>query len=160
MTEPGILRESCTRVIFRAVHLTTIFYKEITMDGNFNNEQNDFVTEEYNENANAKQFDQVAPDHLPQAIAKAKLSLELGLIGLIASVGSIFIYFVLNRMMYIMILTPIMPVAGIVSGIAAIKDDRGLPKAYIGIVLSVLSILPAILCVFLFLYEIILYRFL
>ena len=102
----------------------------------------------------------MAPDHLPQAIAKAKLSLELGLIGLIASVGSIFIYFVLNRMMYIMILTPIMPVAGIVSGIAAIKDDRGLPKAYIGIVLSVLSILPAILCVFLFLYEIILYRFL
>ena len=132
MTEPGTLRESCTRVKFRAGHLTTIFYKEITMDGNFNNEQNDFVTEEYSENANAKQFDQVAPDHLPQA----------------------------NRMMYIMILTPIMPVAGIVSGIAAIKDDRGLPKAYIGIVLSVLSILPAILCVFLFLYEIILYRFL
>ena len=34
------------------------------MDGNFNNEQNDFVTEEYTENANAKQFDEVAPDHL------------------------------------------------------------------------------------------------
>ena len=129
------------------------------MDGNFNNEQNDFVTEEYTENTNAKQFDQVAPDHLPQAIGKAKLSFEMGLIALIASIGCIFIYFVLNRMMYIMILLPIMPVAGIVSGIATLKDDRGLPKAYIGIVLSVLSILPTLLCVFLFLYEVLLYRF-
>lgn len=129
------------------------------MDGNFNNEQNDFVTEEYTENTNAKQFDQVAPDHLPQAIGKAKLSFEMGLIALIASIGCIFIYFVLNRMMYIMILLPIMPVAGIVSGIATLKDDRGLPKAYIGIVLSILSILPTLLCVFLFLYEVLLYRF-
>ena len=129
------------------------------MDGNFNNEQNDLVTEEYTENTNAKQFDEVAPDHLPQAIGKAKLSFEMGLIALIASIGCIFIYFVLNRMMYIMILLPIMPVAGIVSGIATLKDDRGLPKAYIGIVLSVLSILPTLLCVFLFLYEVLLYRF-
>ena len=129
------------------------------MDGNFNNEQNDFVTEEYTENTNAKQFDEVAPDHLPQAIGKAKLSFEMGLIALIASIGCIFIYFVLNRMMYIMILLPIMPVAGIVSGIATLKDDRGLPKAYIGIVLSILSILPTLLCVFLFLYEVLLYRF-
>ena len=129
------------------------------MDGNFNNEQNDLVTEEYTENTNAKQFDEVAPDHLPQAIGKAKLSFEMGLIALIASIGCIFIYFVLNRMMYIMILLPIMPVAGIVSGIATLKDDRGLPKAYIGIVLSVLSILPTLICVFLFLYEVLLYRF-
>lgn len=129
------------------------------MDGNFNNEQNDYVTEEYTENTNAKQFDEVAPDHLPQAIGKAKLSFEMGLIALIASIGCIFVYFVLNRMMYIMILLPIMPVAGIVSGIATLKDDRGLPKAYIGIVLSILSILPTLLCVFLFLYEVLLYRF-
>ena len=129
------------------------------MDGNFNNEQNEFIEEEYGENVNAKQFDEVAPDHLPQAIGKAKLSFEMGLIALIASIGCIFIYFVLNRMMYIMILLPIMPVAGIVSGIATLKDDRGLPKAYIGIVLSVLSILPSLLCVFLFLYEVLLYRF-
>ena len=129
------------------------------MDGNFNNEQNDLVTEEYTENTNAKQFDEVAPDHLPQAIGKAKLSFEMGLIALIASIGCIFIYFVLNRMMYIMILLPVMPVAGIVSGIVALKNDRGLPKAYIGIVLSILSILPTLLCVFLFLYEVLLYRF-
>ena len=129
------------------------------MDGNFNNEQNEFIAEEYSENVNAKQFDEVAPDHLPQAIGKAKLSFEMGLIALIASIGCIFIYFVLNRMMYIMILLPIMPVAGIVSGIAALISDRGLPKAYIGIVLSVLSILPSLLCVFLFLYEVLLYRF-
>ena len=129
------------------------------MDGNFNNEQNEFIAEEYSENVNAKQFDEVAPDHLPQAIGKAKLSFEMGLIALIASIGCIFIYFVLNRMMYIMILLPIMPVAGIVSGIATLKDDRGLPKAYIGIVLSILSILPTLLCVFLFLYEVLLYRF-
>ena len=129
------------------------------MDGNFNNEQNDFVTEEYNENNNAKQFDEVAPDHLPQAIGKAKLAFEFGLIGLLCSIACIFVYFVLNRMMYIMILLPIMPVAGIVSGIAALISDRGLPKAYIGIVLSVLSILPSLLCVFLFLYEVLLYRF-
>ena len=129
------------------------------MDGNFNNEQNDLATEEYTENTNAKQFDEVAPDHLPQAIGKAKLSFEMGLIALIASIGCIFIYFVLNRMMYIMILLPIMPVAGIVSGIAALISDRGLPKAYIVIVLSVLSILPTLLCVFLFLYEVLLYRF-
>ena len=129
------------------------------MDGNFNNEQNEFIAEEYSENVNAKQFDEVAPDHLPQAIGKAKLSFEMGLIALIASIGCIFIYFVLNRMMYIMILLPIMPVAGIVSGIATLKDDRGLPKAYIGIVLSILSILPSLLCVFLFLYEVLLYRF-
>ena len=129
------------------------------MDGNFNNEQNEFIAEEYSENVNAKQFDEVAPDHLPQAIGKAKLSFEMGLIALIASIGCIFIYFVLNRMMYIMILLPIMPVAGIVSGIATLKDDRGLPKAYIVIVLSVLSILPTLLCVFLFLYEVLLYRF-
>ena len=129
------------------------------MDGNFNNEQNEFIAEEYSENVNAKQFDEVAPDHLPQAIGKAKLSFEMGLIALIASIGCIFIYFVLNRMMYIMILLPIMPVAGIVSGIATLKDDRCLPKAYIGIVLSVLSILPTLLCVFLFLYEVLLYRF-
>ncbi len=129
------------------------------MDGNFNNEQNEFIEEEYSENVNAKQFDEVAPDHLPQAIGKAKLSFEMGLIALIASIGCIFVYFVLNRMMYIMILLPIMPVAGIVSGIATLKDDRGLPKAYIGIVLSILSILPTLLCVFLFLYEVLLYRF-
>lgn len=129
------------------------------MDGNFNNEQNEFIEEEYSENANAKQFDQVAPDHLPQAIGKAKLAFEFGLIGLLCSIACIFVYFVLNRMMYIMILLPIMPVAGIVSGIATLKDDRGLPKAYIGIVLSVLSILPSLLCVFLFLYEVLLYRF-
>jgi hypothetical protein len=129
------------------------------MDGNFNNEQNEFIEEEYSENANAKQFDQVAPDHLPQAIGKAKLAFEFGLIGLLCSIGCIFVYFVLNRMMYIMILLPIMPVAGIVSGIATLKDDRGLPKAYIGIVLSILSILPSLLCVFLFLYEVLLYRF-
>ena len=129
------------------------------MDGNFNNEQNEFFEEEYSENVNAKQFDEVAPDHLPQAIGKAKLSFEMGLIALIASIGCIFVYFVLNRMMYIMILLPIMPVAGIVSGIATLKDDRGLPKAYIGIVLSILSILPTLLCVFLFLYEVLLYRF-
>ncbi len=129
------------------------------MDGNFNNEQNDFVTEEYTENTNAKQFDEVAPDHLPQAIGKAKLSFEFGLIGLLCSIACIFVYFVLNRMMYIMILLPIMPVAGIVSGIATLKDDRGLPKAYIGIVLSILSILPTLICVFLFLYEVLLYRF-
>lgn len=129
------------------------------MDGNFNNEQNDFVTEEYTENTNPKQFDQVAPDHLPQAIGKAKLAFEFGLIGLLCSIACIFVYFVLNRMMYIMILLPIMPVAGIVSGIATLKDDRGLPKAYIGIVLSILSILPTLLCVFLFLYEVLLYRF-
>ena len=129
------------------------------MDGNFNNEQNEFIEEEYSENVNAKQFDEVAPDHLPKAIGKAKLSFEMGLIALIASIGCIFVYFVLNRMMYIMILLPIMPVAGIVSGIATLKDDRGLPKAYIGIVLSILSILPTLLCVFLFLYEVLLYRF-
>ena len=129
------------------------------MDGNFNNEQNEFIEEEYSENVNAKQFDQVAPDHLPQAIGKAKLAFEFGLIGLLCSIACIFVYFVLNRMMYIMILLPIMPVAGIVSGIATLKDDRGLPKAYIGIVLSVLSILPSLLCVFLFLYEVLLYRF-
>ena len=129
------------------------------MDGNFNNEQNEFIEEEYSENVNAKQFDEVAPDHLPQAIGKAKLSFEMGMIALIASIGCIFVYFVLNRMMYIMILLPIMPVAGIVSGIATLKDDRGLPKAYIGIVLSILSILPTLICVFLFLYEVLLYRF-
>ncbi|SDJ33292.1 hypothetical protein SAMN04487760_10591 [Lachnospiraceae bacterium G41] len=129
------------------------------MDGNFNNEQNDFVTEEYTDNTNAKQFDEVAPDHLPENQGKAKLSFEFGLIGLLCSIACIFVYFVLNRMMYIMILLPIMPVAGIVSGIVALKSDRGLPKAYIGIVLSVLSILPTLLCVFLFLYEVLLYRF-
>ena len=129
------------------------------MDGNFNNEQNEFIAEEYGENVNAKQFDEVAPDHLPQAIGKAKLAFEFGLIGLLCSIACIFVYFVLNRMMYIMILLPIMPVAGIVSGIATLKDDRGLPKAYIGIVLSILSILPTLICVFLFLYEVLLYRF-
>ena len=129
------------------------------MDSNFNNDQNEFIEEEYSESTGAKQFDQVAPDHLPQAIGRAKLSFEMGLIALIASIGCIFIYFVLNRMMYIMILLPIMPVAGIVSGIATLKDDRGLPKAYIGIVLSILSILPTLICVFLFLYEVLLYRF-
>ena len=128
------------------------------MDGNYNNEQNDFVQEEFIEADNSKKFDEVAPDHLPENIGKAKTSFELGLIGLLGSIACIFIYFVLQRMLYVMILLPIMPVAGIVIGIAALKNDRGLPKAYIGIVLSVLSILPTLLCVFLFLWEMFLYR--
>ena len=100
----------------------------------------------------------MAPDHLTENIGKAKTSFELGLIGLLGSIACIFIYFVLQRMLYVMILLPVMPVAGIVIGIAALKNDRGLPKAYIGIVLSVLSILPTLLCVFLFLWEMFLYR--
>ena len=130
------------------------------MDGNFNNEQNDFVQEEFIEADNSKKFDEVAPDHLPENIGKAKTSFELVLIGLLVSIACIFFYFVLQRMLYVMILLPVMPVAGIVIGIAALKNDRGLPKAYIGIVLSVLSILPTLLCVFLFLWEMFLYRLL
>ena len=128
------------------------------MDGNFNNEQNDFIQEDYNESLNAKKFDETAPDHLSENIGKAKTSFELGLIGLLGSLASIFLYFVLQRMLYIMILLPIMPVAGIIIAISALKNDRGLPKAYIGIVLSVLSIIPSLICVFLFLWEIFLYR--
>lgn len=128
------------------------------MDGNFNNEQNDYNQEEFTEASDQKVFDEVAPDHLAQNVASAKLSFEMGLIGILASIGCIFMYFVLQRMMYIMILLPVMPVAGIVTGIAALKNDRGLPKAYIGIVLSILSIIPSLICVFLFIYDLFLYR--
>ena len=128
------------------------------MDGNFNNEQNDYIQEEFSEASEQKKFDEVAPAHLEQDVKSAKLSLEMGLIGLLGGLGCIFIYFVLQRMMYIMILLPIMPVAGIVTGIAALKNDRGLPKAYIGIVLSILSIIPSLICVFLFIYDLFLYR--
>ena len=128
------------------------------MDGNFNNEQNDYNQEEFTEASDQKVFDEVAPDHLAQNVASAKLSFEMGLIGLLGGLGCIFIYFVLQRMMYIMILLPVMPVAGIVSGISALKNDRGLPKAYIGIVLSILSIIPSLICVFLFIYDLFLYR--
>ena len=128
------------------------------MDGNFNNEQNDYIQEEFSEASEQKKFDEVAPEHLAQNVGSAKLSLEMGLIGLLGGLGCIFIYFVLQRMMYIMILMPVMPVAGIVTGIAALKNDRGLPKAYIGIVLSILSIIPSLICVFLFVYDLFLYR--
>ncbi|MBO4784963.1 MAG: hypothetical protein J5521_09490 [Lachnospiraceae bacterium] len=128
------------------------------MDGNFNNEQNDYIEEGFTEASDQKKFDEVAPEHLAQNVGSAKLSLELGLIGFFSCLACIFFYVFLQRLMYIMVLTPVMPVAGIVSGISALKNDRGLPKAYIGIILSILTIIPSLICVFLFVWDLFLYR--
>jgi hypothetical protein len=84
------------------------------------------------------------------AVKNAKNSLELGIIGLIGSIGSILVLFLFDRVIYLMVLLPIVPVAGIVSGIRALMIEKGLPKAYIGIVLSVLGLIPSVLCTLLF----------
>lgn len=84
------------------------------------------------------------------AVKNAKNSLELGIIGLIGSIGSILVLFLFDRIIYLMVLLPIVPVAGIVSGIRALMIEKGLPKAYIGIVLSVLGLIPSVLCTLLF----------
>ena len=130
------------------------------MDGNFNNEQNDYMNEEFTEASPQKKFDEAPTDHLVQAANRAKLAFDMGLIGLLGGIGCIFCYFGLQRLLYVMILLPVFPVAGIVSGIMALRIDKGLPKAYIGIVLSVLSILPSLICVFLFIWDLFLYRLL
>ena len=84
------------------------------------------------------------------AVKNAKNSLELGIIGLVGSIGSILVLFLFDRIIYLMVLLPIVPVAGIVSGIRALIVQKGLPKAYIGIVLSVLGLIPSVLCTLLF----------
>ena len=126
------------------------------MDGNFNNE-NDF-NQEVIDTTNDKKFDEVAPDHLPEAQGKAKTAFDLGLIALLGSIACIFFYFVLARMLYIMVVLPVLAIGAIVVGIMALKNDKGLPKAWIGIILGILSIIPSLICVFLFLWELFLYR--
>ena len=123
------------------------------MDGNFNNEQNNFNEDDYNETLKNKKFDEVAPNHLPENIAKAKTAFDLGLIALLGSLGSIFAYFFLQRIIFVMVLLPILAIGGIVAGILAIKNDKGLPKAYIGLILGILSLIPSLICVLLFVVD-------
>ncbi|MCR4648781.1 MAG: hypothetical protein K5776_06860 [Lachnospiraceae bacterium] len=124
------------------------------MDENFNNEQmnydqnGDYITTDFN------RFENQVFDHMPEDQQKAKTSLELGLISLFGSLACLFVYFFLNRMIFVMAVTPVIAVGGIVLAVKTIINDKGLPKAYIGLVLSIIGLLPSLLCTLVFFLDI------
>ena len=120
------------------------------MDENFNNEQMNY---DQNETVDVQYVNQDS-EHLHENVQKAKTAFDLGLISLLGSLGSIFVYFVLSRMIFVMVVLPLLSVGGIIIGIKAIISDKGLPKAYIGLALSILGLLPSLLCTLLFVLEI------
>ena len=75
-------------------------------------------------------------------------------IGFLGALGCLFVYFFLNRIIYVMVILPIFPVVGIITAIKTIISDKGIPKAYIGLILSILGILPSILCTIVFFLDI------
>ena len=102
---------------------------------------------------NRKQFGDSAPADYTQALQSAKLSLSYGLFALLGSLAALFMLFVLNRIFYVMGVFPIISVLGVIAAIKAIKIDKGIPKAYIGMVLSILSFFPGVLCTLLFILD-------
>ena len=133
------------------------------MDGNygngFNQDPNGFNNDPYAANNQdviydsnpQKSFGQANPEHFPADIQAAKNSLSCGILALLGSIFCIFMFFVLQRIAYVLnICMPIVAIYGIVCGIKAIKNDKGLPKAYIGLIISILAVIPAFISFLLF----------
>ncbi len=124
------------------------------MADNFNSEEMNFDQNGDYINTEVSKFENQVFDHMPEDQQKAKTSLELGLIALLGSLACLFVYFFLGRMIFVMVVAPVIPIAGIVLGIKTIINDKGLPKAYIGVVLSILGLLPSFLCTLVFFLDI------
>lgn len=133
------------------------------MDGNygngFNQDPNGYNNDPYAANNQdviydsnpQKDFSQANPEHFPADIQAAKNSLSCGILALLGSIFCIFMFFVLQRIAYVLnICMPIVAIYGIVCGIKAIKNDKGLPKAYIGLIVSILAVIPAFISFLLF----------
>ena len=148
------------------------------MDGNFNNDQqfnqdgygqNGYSQDGYSQNGysqdlnyqnnyepvNQKQFGDASPMHNHADMEGAKTSLSIGILVILGSLGSIFAYFFLHRIFYIMVVFPFVAVGGIIAAIKALKNDRGLPKAYFGLILNIIGFFPALLCFLLFFLDLI-----
>ncbi|MBR6095030.1 MAG: hypothetical protein IKP92_08435 [Lachnospiraceae bacterium] len=130
------------------------------MEGNYGNgfnqdpngfNQDSYGTQDPYANPNAvyesnpqKQFSEANPDHFPADVQAAKNSLTCGILALLGSIFCIFMFFVLQRIAYVLnICLPIVSIYGIVSAIKALKNDKGIPQAYIGLIISILSVIPA-----------------
>ena len=109
-------------------------------------ENNGFNNVEEGQMVNGQDFGDPVPNQVLETVKDAKLALELGLISLLGSLGGIFVYFVLNRIIFIIGILPLIAIAGIVIAIKTIIKDKGLPKAYIGLVLNILGLLPSLFC--------------
>ena len=98
-----------------------------------------------------KVFGEAAPEHDPKDIQAAKNSFSCGILALLGSIFVIVMFFFLNRIVYALnICMPIVSIYGIICGAKVLKNDRGIPKAYIGLIISIVSLIPAIICFMLF----------
>ena len=89
-----------------------------------------------------KSFSEPTPDHLPGDIQAAKNSLSCGIFAILGGIFTIFMFFVLHRIAYVLnICLPIVSIYGIICAIKVLKNDRGIPKAYIGLIISIVSLL-------------------
>lgn len=104
----------------------------------------------YDANPN-KNFSSAAPEHAHSDIQAAKTALSCGVLALLGSIFTIVMFFFMNRIYYALnICMPIVSIFGVVSAIKCLKNDRGIGQAYAGLIISILSILPAIISFLLF----------
>ena len=114
------------------------------MNTEFDN--NDLNYAQEGQMVNGQDYGDQVPDHLLENVQSAKTSLELGLISLLCGIGGIFAYFILNRVIFVIAILPLLAIGGIVLAIKTIIKDKGLPKAYIGLILNIIGLIPSIIC--------------
>lgn len=123
-------------------------------DGNNNGySNNDMYANNYDANQN-QQFINQTPDKDTVELFTGKTSLTCGILALVVSIFCLIVNIFLGRIYYALnICAPIVSIYGIISGVKCLKNDRGVAKAWIGLIVSIISVVPAIICFLIFILD-------
>ena len=111
---------------------------------------NDYKPDGDDEANSQKVFSEAAPEHLPQDVDKAKAAMGAAFLSLAAGVFEVFSILVLHRISYMLsLISPIVAVVSVVMAINVIRSDKGIAKAYIGLIAGIVAVIPGLICVLL-----------
>ncbi len=124
------------------------FRKASFMDANFqqnNYQQDNYQQTNYQETNYEKSFGDSAPIHNPQAVTCAKQAMVGAAAVWVGGIAT-FIIALLTSSFYVALaaVAPVGVIIGLIYTINAIRLDKGVPLAYVALVLNVLGIVPAV----------------
>ena len=124
------------------------------MEGNNYNE----IEGNYRETNYEKKFGDSDSIHDPVALTAATSSIVGGAEAIIGGIAT-FIIALLTDSMYVMLtaLAPVGVVIGFIYAINAIRIDKNVPTAYVGLGLNILGLIPAAFCTWLLITSLIYY---
>ena len=122
------------------------------------NENYNDIEGNYRESNYEKKFGDADPIHNPAAVTAAKSSIVGGAAAIIGGLAT-FIIAILMDSMYVMLaaFAPVGVVIGFIYAINAIRIDKSVPTAYVGLVLNIIEIIPAAFCTWLLITSLIYY---